>query len=88
MAASSPPFSRPELGTREMALWTLVNLEMALADIREVRRHVRGDHKRRLDEVAVILGVIGAEAKATYAIPDAEAAEFVRTNRVVRREGR
>jgi hypothetical protein len=67
-----------------MALWTLVNIESALADLRDVRRHVRGDHKRRLDEVAVILGVIGAEAKATYAIPEAEAAQFVLENRTVR----
>lgn len=83
-AVPSPRSSRVEIGTREMALWTLVNIEAALADIREVRRHVRGDHKRRLDEVAVILGVIGAEAKATYAIPEAEAAQFVQANRTVR----
>jgi hypothetical protein len=43
-----------------------------------VRRHVRGDHKRRLDDVAVILRVIALEAQATYAITDEEARAFIR----------
>ncbi|KUG19299.1 MAG: hypothetical protein KO206_04765 [Methanomicrobiaceae archaeon] len=67
-----------EAGTREAALCTICNVGSALAHLREVRRHVRGDHKRRLDEVAVILRVIALEAQETYAISDEEAIAFMR----------
>jgi hypothetical protein len=70
-----------EIGTRENALYTLVNIDTAISQLREVRRHVRGDHKHRIDDVMVILNVISHEAKKTYAIPDDEAEEFVRKNR-------
>ncbi len=49
--------------------------------LREVRKHVRGDHKRRLDDVAVVLRVVALEAQATYAITDDEARAFIRNCR-------
>jgi hypothetical protein len=66
-----------EIGTRESALCTIRNVGNALERLHEVRRHVRGEHKHRLDEVAVILRVIALEAQATYAISDREAKAFL-----------
>jgi len=75
-----PPRSLPlvEAGTRESALCTIANVGAALDTLREVRKHVRGDHKRRLDDVAVILRVVALDAQATYAITDEEARSFIR----------
>ena len=67
-----------ETGTRESALCTIANVATALETLREVRKHVRGDHKRRLDDVAVILRVAALDAQATYAITDEEARAFIR----------
>ncbi|HOI58999.1 MULTISPECIES: hypothetical protein [unclassified Methanoculleus] len=82
---TSPPAIRPprtlpavESGTRESALCTIANVGTALETLHEVRKHVRGDHKRRLDEVAVILRVVALDAQATYAITDDEARAFIR----------
>ncbi|MDD2473744.1 MULTISPECIES: hypothetical protein [unclassified Methanoculleus] len=65
-------------GTRESALCTIANVGTALETLREVRKHVRGDHKRRLDDVAVILRAVAFDAQAAYAITDEEAREFIR----------
>ncbi|MCK9278651.1 MAG: hypothetical protein M0P22_11245 [Methanoculleus sp.] len=75
-----PPRTLPavESGTRESALCTIANVGTALETLREVRKHVRGDHKRRLDDVAVVLRVVALEAQATYAITDEEARTFIR----------
>jgi hypothetical protein len=75
-----PPRLLPavDIGTRESALCTIANVGTALATLREVRKNVRGDHKRRLDDVAVILRVIALEAQATFAITDEEALAFIR----------
>jgi len=70
-----------ESGTRESALCTIANVGTALETLHEVRKHVRGDHKRRLDEVAVILRVVAFDAQATYAITDDEARAFIRNCR-------
>ncbi len=67
-----------ETGTRESALCTIANVGTALETLREVRKHVRGDHKRRLDDVAVILRVVALDAQAAYAISDEEARTFIR----------
>ncbi len=79
------PITRPprllpavDIGTRESALCTIAMVGTALATLREVRKNVRGDHKRRLDDVAVILKVIALEAQATFAITDEEALAFIR----------
>lgn len=66
-----------DIGTRESALCTIANVGTALESLREVRKHVRGDHKRRLDDVAVILRVVALEAQAAYAIGDDEARAFI-----------
>jgi len=47
-----------EVGTEESAPCTILNISTALTRLQEVHRHVRGGHKRRLDDVAVILRVI------------------------------
>jgi len=75
-----PPKILPtvDIGTRESALCTIANVGTALATLREVRKNVRGDHKRRLDDVAVILRVIALEAQATFAITDEDALAFIR----------
>ena len=80
-----PPRLLPavDIGTRESALCTIANVGTALATLREVRKNVRGDHKRRLDDVAVILRVIAFDTQATYAITDDEAREFIRKCRPV-----
>ncbi len=82
-APATPPRTLPafEIGTRESALCTIANVGTALENLREVRRHARGDHKRRLDDVAVILRVIALEAQATYAITDDEARAFIEKRR-------
>ena len=75
-----PPRPLPivDIGTRESALCTIANAGAAIATLREVRKNVRGDHKRRLDDVSVILRVIALEAQATFAITDEEALAFIR----------
>lgn len=75
-----PPRTLPavETGTRESALCTIANVGTALETLREVRKHVRGEHKRRLDNVAVILRVVAFDAQAAYAISDEEARAFIR----------
>ncbi|NLA38262.1 MAG: hypothetical protein GX882_02520 [Methanomicrobiales archaeon] len=75
-----PPRNLPvvDIGTRESALCTIANVGTALAALREVRKNVRGDHKRRLDDVAMILRVIAIESQATFAITDEEAMAFIR----------
>ncbi len=75
-----PPRTLPvvDTGTRESALCTIANVGIALETLHEVRKHVRGDHKRRLDEVAVILRVVAFDAQAAYAITDEEARAFIR----------
>jgi hypothetical protein len=78
MKPDTIPLPPVEIGTRESALCTIANVSTALERLHDVRRHVRGDHKRRLDEVAVILRVIALEAQATYAITDGEARAFIR----------
>ncbi|MDI6867074.1 hypothetical protein [Methanoculleus sp.] len=82
---SPPPATRSprnlpriEAGSRESALCTIANVATALETLREVRKHVRGDHKRRLDDVAVILRAIALDTQATYAITDDEARQFIR----------
>jgi hypothetical protein len=57
-----------EIGTRESALCTLENISRAIRDLKEVRKHVRGDHKRRIDEAIIIYRIIAFEAMKTYAI--------------------
>lgn len=78
-----PNTPRPvvEIGTRESALCTICNVGTALERLHEVRKHVRGDHKRRLDDVAVILRVVALEAQAMYAISDEEARAALRRQR-------
>ena len=71
-----------EIGTRECALYTLANIEGALAQLREVRKNVRGDHKHRIDNTAAVFNIIAFETKQMFAITDAEAETFVRENRV------
>lgn len=73
-----------ETGTRECALYTLVNVDSAQAQLREVRKNVRGDHKRRIDNAIVVLDVIALETKRMFAISDEEAAVFVREHRMTR----
>ncbi len=70
-----------ETGTRESALCTICNVGTALERLHEVRKHVRGEHKRRLDDVAVILRVIALEAQAMYAISNDEATAALRKQR-------
>lgn len=74
-----PPRALPaiDIGTRESALCTIANVNTALKSLREVRKHVRGNHKHRLDDIAVILRVIALEAQATFAISDDEARTFI-----------
>ncbi len=76
--ATRPPLPIVDIGTRESALCTIANAGAAIATLREVRKNVRGDHKRRLDDVSVILRVIALEAQATFAITDEEALAFIR----------
>ena len=74
-----PPRALPaiDIGTRESALCTIANVNTALTSLRYVRKHVRGNHKRRLDDVGVILRVIALEAQTTFAISDDEARTFI-----------
>jgi hypothetical protein len=72
-----------ETGTRESALCTIANVATALDTLREVRKHVRGDHKRRLDDVAVVLRVVALDAQASYAITDEEARSFIQDCRSI-----
>ncbi|MDD1672258.1 MAG: hypothetical protein LUO82_04590 [Methanomicrobiales archaeon] len=67
-----------EAGTRESAFCTLAILSMAEGELREVRRHVRGDHKRRIDAAITIMHIIATDTQRTYAITDNEAAQAIR----------
>ena len=69
-----------EAGTRESALCTLANIDSAIAELREVRKNVRGDHKHRIDDAIVIFKVIALETQQMFGISDAEADEFVQKN--------
>ncbi|MDI6719737.1 MAG: hypothetical protein QMD46_09020 [Methanomicrobiales archaeon] len=77
----APRRSSVEIGTRECALYTLVNVDAARENLREVRRHVRGDHKRRIDSTIAVLNVIAFETQQMFAIADEEAEAFVRRHR-------
>jgi hypothetical protein len=67
-----------DAGTRESAFCTLAILSMAEGELREVRRHVRGDHKRRIDSAITIMHVIATDTQRTYAITDHEAMQAVK----------
>jgi hypothetical protein len=71
-----------EIGTRECGMYTLVNVDYAIAQLREVRRNVRGEHKKRIDTALTVLGMIAAETQQIYGIPQQEADAFVETNRM------
>jgi hypothetical protein len=76
------PAKKVEIGTKECALYTLVNVDCAVAQLKEVRKNVRGNHKKRIDTAMGILGMIAAETKQIYGIPEAEAGEFIGKNRM------
>jgi hypothetical protein len=65
--------SKIEIGTRESALCTLENIQRAIRDLKDVRRHVRGDHKRQIDDAITVFRIIAFEAMKTYAITGEEA---------------
>ncbi|MDD1673703.1 MAG: hypothetical protein LUP99_04765 [Methanomicrobiales archaeon] len=46
--------------------------------MREVRRHVRGDHKRKIDDAITIYRIIAFETMKTYAITPREAQALFR----------
>ena len=73
------PVQRIEIGTRESALCTLCNIERAIGDLREVRRHVRGDHKRKIDNAITVYRIIALETGKMYAISSSEAEEAMRS---------
>jgi hypothetical protein len=62
-----------EIGTKESALCTLENVNRAIRELKEVRKHVRGDHKRKIDDAITIYRIIAFEAIKTYAISRGEA---------------
>jgi hypothetical protein len=62
-----------EIGTKESALCTLENVQRAIRDLKEVRKHVRGDHKRKIDDAITVYRIIAFEAMKTYAISREEA---------------
>jgi len=78
-----PARKKVEIGTRECGLYTLVNVDCAIAQLKEVRRNVRGEHKKRIDTALTILGMIAAETKQIYGIPDTEAGDFTAKNRML-----
>jgi hypothetical protein len=63
-----------EIGTKESALCTLENINRAIRDLKELRKHVRGDHKRKIDDAITVYRIIAFEAMKTYAISREEAA--------------
>ncbi len=67
-----------EIGTRESALCTLCNIERVIGDLKEVRRHVRGDHKRKIDNAITIYRIIALETGKMYAITPEEASKAIR----------
>jgi hypothetical protein len=62
-----------EVGTKESALCTLENISRMIVELKEVRRHVRGDHKRKIDDAITVFRVIAFEMMKTYAISREEA---------------
>jgi hypothetical protein len=62
-----------EVGTKESALCTLENVNRAIRELKEVRKHVRGDHKRKIDDAITVYRIIALEAMKTYAISREEA---------------
>jgi hypothetical protein len=62
-----------EIGTKESALCTLENINLAIRDLKEVRKHVRGDHKRKIDDAITVYRIIAYEMMKTYAISREEA---------------
>jgi hypothetical protein len=62
-----------EIGTKESALCTLENVNRAIQELRDVRKHVRGDHKRKIDDAITVYRIIAFEAMKTYAISREEA---------------
>jgi hypothetical protein len=62
-----------EIGTKESALCTLENVHWAIRELKDVRKHVRGDHKRKIDDAITIYRIIAFEAMKTYAITREEA---------------
>jgi hypothetical protein len=62
-----------EIGTKESALCTLENINRAIRELKEVRKHVRGDHKRKIDNAITVYRIIAFEAMKTYAISQEEA---------------
>jgi hypothetical protein len=77
-----PAQKNVEIGTRECGLYTIVNVDYAVAQLKEVRRNVRGEHKKRIDTALAILGMIASETKQIYGIAEAEAGDFVVKNRI------
>jgi inhibitor of KinA sporulation pathway (predicted exonuclease) len=57
-----------EIGTKESALCTLENINRAIQELKEVRKHVRGDHKRKIDDAITVYRIIAFETMKTYAI--------------------
>ncbi|MDD1677995.1 MAG: hypothetical protein LUO93_02265 [Methanomicrobiales archaeon] len=70
--------STVEIGTKESALCTLENINQAIKGLKEVRKHVRGDHKRTIDDAITVYRIIAFEAMKTYAISRDEAQEVLR----------
>jgi hypothetical protein len=70
-----------EIGTKESALCTLENISRAIQELKEVRKHVRGDHKRKIDNAITVYRIIAFEAMKTYAISREEAQAFIRRER-------
>jgi len=77
-----PARKKVEIGTRECGLYTIVNVDYAITQLKEVRRNVRGEHKKRIDSALTILGMIASETKQIYGIPEVEAGDFVVKNRI------
>jgi hypothetical protein len=65
--------STVEIGTKESALCMLENIHRSIRELKEVRKHVRGDHKRQIDDAITVYRIIAFEAMKTYAISREEA---------------
>ncbi|MDD1675298.1 MAG: hypothetical protein LUQ17_01265 [Methanomicrobiales archaeon] len=64
--------SKVEIGTKESAFCTMENIDRAIRDLKDVRKHVRGDHKRKIDDAIVVYRIIAFESMKTYAITPGE----------------
>ena len=67
-----------EIGTRECALCTLVNIERIRDDLKEIRKHVRSADKHRIDNANAILKIIAFETRKTFAISNIETEAFIK----------